>query len=304
MQQIASRVHVYRDLWHRAARKVRVVLRRATSQVAPNSRGEASTDGKGSRAVREQRRNFLYPSVLGNQIASAFVGALAHFLFPPSPTTERQCVRVVFVIFAAFICALIAQLALCRRCRRIGIIPARLTRLCSSVGSLAGGGKCNNEATQEKAAEKSSHGASFPRYRAPLQPSPQRCRADDAKASHTHGTCQLSPQVLLAVFCRFDLFRGHPNRRSFFPPLEFLGRDESLCRLAPELPGHRRLQSRHTIALRGWKLGGALRCRLPRLRAGKRGAGDGAADQRGQCKRSRVRRHGRVSRIDGLSFPR
>ena len=33
-------------------------------------------------------------------IESAFVGSLAHFLFPPSAGTEGQSVRVVFVVFA------------------------------------------------------------------------------------------------------------------------------------------------------------------------------------------------------------
>ena len=83
------------------------------------------------------------------------------------------------------------------------------------------------------------------------------------------GLSDLFPRCRLPIFRPFDLFDRHPKRSSCLPPLEFIGANEGLYRPASELTGHRRLRSRCTIALRLWKLGGALRCCLPKLRAGQ-----------------------------------
>ncbi len=192
----------------------------------PKSKMRAArrTSGERDSHARTCKRPSSFPS--RERIDSAFVGTLAHFLFPPSPATEWQSVRIVFVIFAAFICPLIAQLTLCRRGRRIVIIPARSTMLRSTVGRFASGGKRNQSAAPEKAAEQGSHGGLFSLLSPVRIPGPRRCRRR------------------LRIFRSFDLSGRHPKRRPLFPPFEFSGGAESLDRSASELTGHRRLRSR------------------------------------------------------------
>jgi hypothetical protein len=232
----------------------------------PKTPAAGSASGERDSLVQTSKLFLTFPS--RERIGSAFVGALAHFLSPPSSATEWQSVRVVFGNIRHV--HMPADCAADALSGGIVIIPARSTMLRSTVGRFDSGGKCNYlQAHPRKAAEHCSHDTSFHYYR----PSGYqvRCAAKQKiqRRPHTMGHVRSIPRCRLPIFRRFDLFGRHPKRSSCLPPLEFIGANEGLYRPASELTGHRRLRSRCTIALRLWKLRGDLRCCLPKLRAGQ-----------------------------------
>src|SRR5262245_153312 len=118
---------------------------------------------QGSKSLVGQRHRFQGGNCLCPLVCaiSAFVGTLAHFLFPPRAATERQGVRVMFVVFTAFICPLVAQLTLCRGGGRSVVVPAGLTTLAATFGSVAGVSNGNAKSSANKAAKNCSYGTHF-----------------------------------------------------------------------------------------------------------------------------------------------